>query len=307
MRAEVVTGERGSCSRRRSARSAAIASCATANPSPGARSARFVARHGVLARRPRAGERRADRNGGSISTSCCRCCRRATTRRGPTSSGCLKQRNALLRGGVRDDEARATLDVFDDAVGARRLAELVRGRLRLIERLVPAVTTGYDDLAGDEPALSPRATTGSGRRRVTAADVDESRDCCARRWRRGGGPRSTAGSRSSVRIATSGACAINGLDARTQASQGEQRTLALALRLAGHEVVRRAHGGAGAACSTTCSASSTAIVRRRWCSNLPPGQTLLTTAGEIPPGRRGRATHCAFTGWSKGSHGHGCR
>src|SRR5262245_38686613 len=49
----------------------------------------------------------------------------------------LKQQNALLRGGVRDDEARATLDVFDEQL-VRSGAELVRGRLRLIERLVPA-------------------------------------------------------------------------------------------------------------------------------------------------------------------------
>ena len=32
----------------------------------------------------------------------------------------LKQRNALLRGGVRDDDARTTLDVFDDQLVARR-------------------------------------------------------------------------------------------------------------------------------------------------------------------------------------------
>ena len=37
---------------------------------------------------------------------------------------------------------------------------------------------------------------------------------------------------------------IDGLDARYQASQGEQRTLALALRLAGHLVVRELAGAA---------------------------------------------------------------
>jgi DNA replication and repair protein RecF len=41
----------------------------------------------------------------------------------------LKQRNALLRGGVRDEDARVTLAVFDDQL-VRAGAELVRGRVR---------------------------------------------------------------------------------------------------------------------------------------------------------------------------------
>ena len=50
----------------------------------------------------------------------------------------LKQRNALLRGGMRGPDASSTLDVFDVQL-ARAGSELVRGRLRLLERLVPAV------------------------------------------------------------------------------------------------------------------------------------------------------------------------
>src|SRR4029077_6144485 len=49
----------------------------------------------------------------------------------------LKQRNALLRGGVGTKAARTTLAVFDDQLVAAA-AELVRGRLRLVERLGPA-------------------------------------------------------------------------------------------------------------------------------------------------------------------------
>ncbi len=58
----------------------------------------------------------------------------------------LKQRNALLRGGVRDDDARFTLDVFDEQL-VHAGAELVRGRLRLLERLVPTVANAYEMLA----------------------------------------------------------------------------------------------------------------------------------------------------------------
>src|SRR5262249_47920264 len=65
----------------------------------------------------------------------------------------LKQRNALLRGGVRDDEARTTLDVFDEQL-VIAAAELVRGRLGLIERLLPAAQDAYGALAGDGRAIT---------------------------------------------------------------------------------------------------------------------------------------------------------
>ncbi len=50
---------------------------------------------------------------------------------------------------------------------------------------------------------------------------------------------------------------LAGLDSRTHASQGEQRTLALALRLAGHRSVPRSSARSRCCSSTTCSASST--------------------------------------------------
>ncbi len=76
---------------------------------------------------------------------------------------------------------------------------------------------------------------------------------------------------------------IDGLDARTQASQGEQRCLALALRLAGRDVVHELTGTAPVLLlddvfSELDANRSSALVR-----NLPVGQTLLTTAGMIPP------------------------
>src|SRR5207253_1203223 len=60
----------------------------------------------------------------------------------------LRQRNALLRSGVRDSSATATLAVLDEQL-ARAAAELVRGRLQLVDRLGPAVDTAYAALAGD--------------------------------------------------------------------------------------------------------------------------------------------------------------
>jgi DNA replication and repair protein RecF len=75
---------------------------------------------------------------------------------------------------------------------------------------------------------------------------------------------------------------IGGLDARTQASQGEQRTLGLALRLAGHAVVAELTGDAPVLLlddvfSELDRTRAEALVR-----SLPAAQTLVTTAGALP-------------------------
>ena len=54
----------------------------------------------------------------------------------------LRQRNALLRAGVRDASATATLDVLDEQL-VRAAGALVRGRLQLVDRLGPAVDSAY--------------------------------------------------------------------------------------------------------------------------------------------------------------------
>ena len=63
----------------------------------------------------------------------------------------LKQRTALLRTGVRDPSAQATLDVLDEQL-VPAAAELVRGRLQLVERLGPAVNAAYAALGRRRPA-----------------------------------------------------------------------------------------------------------------------------------------------------------
>jgi len=75
---------------------------------------------------------------------------------------------------------------------------------------------------------------------------------------------------------------IDGLDARAQASQGEQRTLALALRLAGHLVVRDLVGAAPVLLLDDVFSELDATRAAALVHNLPPGQTLLTTASELP-------------------------
>jgi DNA replication and repair protein RecF len=194
----------------------------------------------------------------------------------------VKQRTALLRTGVRDASAAATLDVLDEQL-VQSAGELVRGRLQLVERLGPAVDDAYEALADGpknhvgESYLADWAPEPLGIGDVDAID-DHLRTALVARRRaeieRGitlVGPH-----RDDWKLT------IDGLDARTQASQGEQRTLALALRLAGRGVVHELTGTPPVLLlddvfSELDARRSSALVR-----NLPSGQTLLTTAGVIP-------------------------
>src|SRR5258708_8092013 len=194
----------------------------------------------------------------------------------------LKQRNALLRSGVREEEAQFTLDVFDEQLVLAG-AELIRGGLRLLDRLVPAVAAAYEMLALDARPITATYVSESSSAPLTAADADavehQLREAIARRRRAeiDRGLTLVGPHRDELHLM------IEGLDARYQASQGEQRTLAFALRLAGHLVVRELAGAAPVLLlddvfSELDAQRAAALVR-----NLPPGQTLLTTAGALPP------------------------
>lgn len=189
----------------------------------------------------------------------------------------LRQRNALLRSGVRDDEARTTLDVFDEQL-VHAAAEIVRGRLRLIERLVPAIERGYHSLASDTPAIGAEYVA------EWAGDADaveqNLRDALARHRRAeiDRGLTLVGPHRDEWRLT------INGLEARHQASQGEQRTLALALRLAGHDVVGELTGTGPVLLLDDVFSELDAQRSAALVAHLPAGQTLLTTASALPEG-----------------------
>ena len=79
------------------------------------------------------------------------------------------------------------------------------------------------------------------------------------------------------------AIGLNGLPARTHASQGEQRTLALALRLAAHRLVAERTGSTPVlvlddVLSELDPDRATALL-----ANLPPGQVVITSALPLPP------------------------
>jgi DNA replication and repair protein RecF len=192
----------------------------------------------------------------------------------------LKQRNALLRHGLRGPDAESTLVVFDEQL-VRAGTELVRGRLRLTARLLPALRDAYRGLAGptDEVDAAYEAEWAEGSVTPAADDVDEllRAALAARRAAEvDRGVTLVGPHRDEWRIR------LAGLDARTHASQGEQRTLSLGLRLAGHKVVAGVVGTEPVLLLDDVFSELDPARAEELVAELPPGQTLITTASAVP-------------------------
>ncbi|MGI9119926.1 MAG: DNA replication/repair protein RecF [Acidimicrobiales bacterium] len=185
----------------------------------------------------------------------------------------LRQRGTLLRqvGGRLSPEVVSTLDVWDAKLSELGEA-LGRARARLVERLEPLVAEVYDQVATAAARVTlsyqaPWRTDG------LAATLASTRKDDVRRGLTTAGPH-----RDDVVFA------LAGLPARTHASQGEQRSLALALRLGGHHLVADVGGSVPVLLlddvfSELDPERSAALV-----AHLPDAQALLTTTGALPPG-----------------------
>ncbi len=194
----------------------------------------------------------------------------------------LRHRNAWLKTWTRNDDP-ATLDVWDEQL-VRAGGELVRGRLKLLERLADPLAKAYADVAGSAAGVVGRYEAGWSEITFDASRVDEVAGALGA---------SVAGSRSADlerRISLVGPhrddwrLEIDGLDARRFASQGEQRSLALAVRLAGHRVVTDVVGEAPVLLLDDVFSELDEQRTRGLVANLPDGQALVTTAGVLPPG-----------------------
>jgi DNA replication and repair protein RecF len=183
----------------------------------------------------------------------------------------LRQRTTLLKqsGGRLSPEVATTLDVWD-----AKLAEvgevLGTARAALIERLEPVVGTAYDELAtaGAQVTVTYEAPWRAG---GLAAALAEARTDDVRRGVSSVGPH-----RDDLVLT------VNGLPARTHASQGEQRSLALALRLATHTVVTDVTGSTPVLLLDDVFSELDADRSAALLAHLPVGQALLTTAGPMP-------------------------
>ncbi len=183
----------------------------------------------------------------------------------------LRQRNSLLKqaGGRLSPDIANTLDVWDVKLSELG-TELGDERARLIAQISPRVSKAYEELA--EKATPIGLVYEPEWRRIGLAS--ELQACRMDDIRRG---TSTVGPhRDDIELL------INGLPARTHASQGEQRTLALAMRLAVHRMVTEEFGSPPVlilddVLSELDPGRAAALLR-----HFPEGQVLITTAGYLP-------------------------
>jgi DNA replication and repair protein RecF len=198
----------------------------------------------------------------------------------------LRQRNALLR---RDGPTTdpMTLQVWDDRLVAAAVA-LWGERVRLVARLVPALEAAHTSVAGGDELLGMWLAPAWGvddtdfapdlaGRRLAAALVDRRRREMEQRTTTVGPHRDDVG------------LSLGSRDSRRQASQGEQRSVAVALRVAAYRLLDERHGHPPVLLlddvfSELDLARTAAVV-----DMLPKGQVLVTTTrdDEVPVhGRR---------------------
>ena len=182
----------------------------------------------------------------------------------------LRQRNVVLKqsNGRLNAEIGSTLDVWDyqlSEVGE----QLVLARKELIEELGPRATDAFQQLTRSPSNLRFEYLSSYQGSLNTALARSRSDDL-----RRGV---STVGPhRDDLLIFAAD------LDARTRLSQGRQRAVTLALRLAAHDVVTKYTGTTPVLLLDDVFSELDEPTSDALFEELPPGQTLLTTAGVLP-------------------------
>ncbi len=195
----------------------------------------------------------------------------------------IKQRNALLKsaggpvgaGRHLPEDVTVTLDVWDAKLSAAG-ERLVAAREGLAGALEPLCGAAYGRLAAGL-AHRGRAKIRLSYRRSWAGELggalERARQEDLRRGVTTVGPH-----RDELGLE------VGGLGGRTYASQGEQRSLALALRLAGHQLVADRIGSAPILLLDDVFSELDPTRSEALLACLPSGQAVLTTAGELPAG-----------------------
>ncbi len=182
----------------------------------------------------------------------------------------LRQRAALLRSSRRrvTPEAASTLDVWDARLDAAGTA-LADARSALAVALAPIAEAHYMRLAGHPVRVAleyRRSWSGS-----LLAALAEARQRDLERGVSSAGPH-----RDELELS------LDGLPGRTHASQGEQRTLALALELAAHQLATERLGTPPVLLLDDVFSELDPRRSKALLAGLPTGQTLMTTAFPAP-------------------------
>jgi DNA replication and repair protein RecF len=190
----------------------------------------------------------------------------------------LQQRNALLHGLEGHAPSRVVMEDLEQwtsefiSAGSR----LLSARHELLDGLAPLVQEKYQELSESDAKIELRYEPSWG-------DNPEMGVAAAMRTDFHRGYSTVGPHRDDI------ALLLDSRDARRQASQGEQRSLALALRLAGHELVRQSRAVdplllLDDVFSELDPFRSNALLRL-----LPVGQTLVSTATPLPEAMRAAA------------------
>ena len=183
----------------------------------------------------------------------------------------LRQRNALLRssGGRLDTDGAFTLDVWDAKLATTGEA-LRNTRKKLLDELGPRLSAAYEAVAGRPAEI--RATYVPSWEGDLASALEHARTTDLRRGLSTIGPH-----RDEISLH------IGDASARTHASQGEQRSLVLAMRLAVDSLVRQSGGASPLLLLDDVFSELDAKRADALLEALPASQRLLTTATWVPP------------------------
>jgi DNA replication and repair protein RecF len=188
----------------------------------------------------------------------------------------LRQRNSLLKQakGRLSPEIADTLAVFDLKFVESGEA-LVAARVALLQALQPEVTSQFRSIAVGDNAQGEITLVylSAWRDQGLSAALANSRSDDLRRGLSTVGPH-----RDDIAIS------VNELSTRSHASQGEQRSCALALRLGGQRLSSLRSGVAPLMLLDDVFSELDEHRAAALVANLPEGQTVLTTTGLLPPG-----------------------
>jgi DNA replication and repair protein RecF len=186
----------------------------------------------------------------------------------------IRQRNALLKGlhGRLDDAAAVTLDVWD-----QRLADLgerwAAARDRLVAAIAPDVDRAYEEVSQQAGAVElgmVHSWAGQLGDALAASRTDEVRR----------GVTLTGPHRDDLVVT------LNGMPARTHASQGEQRCLALALKVAAHRYLAEDLGVVPVLVLDDVFSELDPSRSAALTAALPDGQVIVTSAMGVPDGAK---------------------
>ena len=204
----------------------------------------------------------------------------------------VRQRNSLLRQDGRYADP-LTLDAWDEQIAAAGALVLV-DRLGVIDRLLPALVDAYGKLGGGgEIAVAYESSWAGAVHPADPPDHDQAAGRLLavlgeRRGRDMDQKTTTAGPHRDEPT-----LALDGRPTRSQASQGEQRSLALAMRLAAYRLLRDRHDTSPILSLDDVFSELDMTRASAVLELLPAGQVFVTTAREDEVPVEGRTWHVA--------------